>query len=333
MKVLKKVLCFVLIFCAFCLIGCGKGDTINVGIFQYVTDGALDDATSGIKAALEEEGFIDGENITIHMYNPQADASTMQQLAERSVKECDIIFAIATPVALTLKNEVEKQGRDVQVFFTAVTSPTESHIIESNENPGGFITGTNDMNPVAAQIDLALDLLPGKTASEIKVGVLYTATESNSIIQVGLAEAECNRLGMTLVKQPINSVTDLENATLALIRDVDVIYIPTDNVISASVSTVTSKANLNGIPTICGEGSMLDKGGTITYGISYVALGKLTGKMAAKFLNGEVAKAGDIPSTGMAQEDLELVINFKDAATASITIPEALRAKADKVIE
>ena len=82
------------------------------------------------------------------------------------------------------------------------------------------------------------------------------------------------------------------------------------------IAETLSKA---GIPTICGEEGMIFGGGTITLGINYFNLGKMTGQMAANVLNG--ADISTLPVQGLV--NFNLVINKKKATENNIIIPEA----------
>ena len=329
MKAIKRLFSlFLVLVMMFLMVGCKKNVEFRIGIVQYVSAGALDNAREGIIEALKEGGFEDGKNIKINVYNPQANQADLATMAEQAIQDNDLVFAIATPVALVLKAEAEKQGSDIPILFTAVTDPVASGIVSSATKPGGNISGTSDMNPVADQIALAKEL-----GIEVKkVGMVFTSSESNSIIQAQLAEAKCQELGFTLVQRQISSVNDLQSAVTDLVENekVDVMYIPTDNVVADNMNTVAKLCNDNKVITICGEEGLVNDGGIITLGINYKDLGILTGQMAVKVLKNE-AKVGDLAVAALTK--FELVINEAKAKEAGITLPEALVAKADKTIK
>ncbi|MBQ8292729.1 MAG: ABC transporter substrate-binding protein [Bacilli bacterium] len=330
MKKIKSLLVMlVVVLLGITLTGCGGSNLIKVGILKYVSASALDSAQDGIVKALAEAGYVDGENIEIIYQNPEANPSTLTNAAISLVNECDIIFAIATPAAQAVKAEIENQGKETPLVFTAVTDPVSAGLVESVENKTGFVTGTNDMNPVAEQVALIHEI----DKSVTKMGIIYTSNEVNSKIQSDLAEAKAKEMGISTYVQTINSVNDITNAINALISDgIEAIYIPTDNVVASAVPAVVNITNDHGIITVCGEEGELNDGGLISYSINYLALGELTGEMGAKILSGELAP-NQIPVGGLALEDLSLVINKKAAAAANITIPEELLNKADKVVE
>ena len=328
MKAIKRLFSLVFIMVMMLImVGCKKVE-FRIGIVQYVSAGALDNAREGIEEALKEGGFVNGKNVKITVYNPQAKSEDLATMAEQAIQDNDLVFAIATPVALVLKAEAEKQGSDIPILFTAVTDPVASGIIASATKPGGNISGTSDMNPVADQIALAKEL--GITVN--KVGIVFTSSESNSLIQANLADAKCKELGFSLVQRQISTVNDLQSAVTDLVENekVDVMYIPTDNIVADNMNTVATICNNNKVITICGEEGLVSDGGIVTLGINYKELGKLTGEMAVKVLNGE-AKVGDLAVATLTK--FELVINKKVATEAGITLPEALLAKANRVIE
>ncbi len=163
--------------------GCDDG-RIKIGILQYTEHEALDEAKRGFIDGLAEAGFVDGENITILEENPHANANTMSLQAKKLVRKSDLILAIATQAANAVVNEAKKQKKDTPILFTAVTDPVDAKLIASPEKPGGNVTGTNDMNPIAEQISLVKELLPGAK----KLGILYTASENNSAVQANIAK-------------------------------------------------------------------------------------------------------------------------------------------------
>lgn len=318
------VICFILTVC-FCVSCKGKNDKIKVGIIKYTTATPLDAARAGIVDGLKEAGYVDGENIEIVDFNCLQSSDTMVQSVKSAIRSCDIIFAIATPVAQSLAKEMAKQGIKTPVLFTAVTDPVASGIISNDVKPNTNISGTSDMNPVADQIELALEL----NSNAKKVGFIYTTTEDNSRVQLELARTKARELGLEIVAQGVSSATELQTATKSLINDgVDAIYLPTDNNVSENASVVIKEANLSGVPTICGESTFLDKGGTITLGIDYKELGKLTGKMGADVLSGKT-KIEEL-SVGRLT-NFELIINVTVAEANKIKISEELKSKANEL--
>lgn len=311
------------------VVACAKDDRIQVGILQFLSHEDLDQAREGFIEALEEEGFIDGDNITITVLNPQADAQTMQTQAAQLVRNSDLILAIATPAAVAVVNEAKDKGRNIPILFTAVTDPLDAKLVNKLEKPGGNVTGTSDLNPIEDQMSLVKRIKPNAS----KVGILYTSSETNSKVQADLAVAELTRIGLGNKISTINTLSDLTHVFGELVKDVDVIYIPSDNLLASSMGAVEVElkkhANLQ-VPIITTTILQVENGGTLTYGLSYFNLGKQTGTMAAKILNG--TSAGDIDVETI--DETELIINKKQLEDVlKLEIPQALLDEAVIIIE
>ena len=86
-----------------------------------------------------------------------------------------MIYAIATPAAQTVANLT----KDIPIVASAITDYEGAKLIKSNNEPGGNLTGTSDMNPIKEQIDLLLKIAPNAKT----IGCIYTSSEANSEIQ------------------------------------------------------------------------------------------------------------------------------------------------------
>lgn len=325
---MKKLLVVLLIsITSIALVGCKNDkDLIQIGILQYLEHNALSAAREGFVDGLEDAGYIDGENINITLLNPEKNAPTMAIQAKELVRKSDLILAIATPAANAVVTEAKEQEKNTPILFTAVTDPVDAKLITSNENPGGNVTGTNDMNPIKEQISLVKTLLPNAT----KLGIIYTASESNSEIQANIAKTEAELIDLEVTIKTITTVNDLQQVANQLALDVDALYIPTDNAIVGSMGTINEIILDRKIPAIVGEPNTVHAGGSITYGVNYYDLGKQTAEMAVQILNGEKLPK-DIPSVGLSE--YSLVVNKKQLDAIGLTIPEELLSTADEIIE
>ncbi|MGI6695370.1 MAG: ABC transporter substrate-binding protein [Christensenellales bacterium] len=287
-----------------------------VGILQYVQHPALDAAREGFLKGLAEAGFVDGENVTIVYENGQASQDICASVADKFVADkVNLMLGIATPAVLSLAGKTDA----TPILGTAVTDYVGARLANSNEAPGFNISGTTDMNPVADQIKLIKRFMPeAKT-----VGILYTGSEINSQTQVKMALEEIKNQGMEAVEVTVNNSNDVQQAVQSLVNRVDVIYLPTDNIISSSIPIVTEEAMKAGVPLSCGEEAQVKGGGTFTLGVSYFRLGEQTGRMAAQILKGE-AKVGEMPI--QSQTDFEFLINKTACDALGLTIPEDLAA-------
>lgn len=324
---IKKIIILLLVLpLAILVAACEQDDRIQIGILQLIEHNALTAAKDGFIDGLAEAGYVDGENITITLLNPQGDDGVMAHSSKKLVRKSDLILAIATPAALSVVNEAEDQKKNVPILFTAVTDPVSAGLIASNEKPGGNVTGTNDMNSVELQIGLIKELLPEAT----KIGILYTSKEPNSKIQADMAVEHAESLGLEVEVKTIADVNELQLAASLLASSVDAVYIPTDNTIAADMGTINNVVLDKKVPFIVGEANMIYAGGSATYGIDYYRLGKLTAEMAVQILkDGKNPK--DIPCVGLT--DFALVINKTQLDAINLVIPSVLLDKADEIVD
>lgn len=302
-------------------------DAIKVGILQPVEHEALDAAREGFKQGLAENGYGSGKVEFIYR-NASGNDADVVSFAKDLVSTCDLYLGIGTGASKALKSAAEDKGLIKPCLFTAVTDPVDAGLVESLENGKGFVTGTSDMQPIAAQIDLIQECIP----SVDKVGILYTQGESNSVIQKNQAEAALTAKGITAVPQACTNASDVSAAALALANTtgLDAIYIPTDNNIAANTDAVKTAVQNKGILVVTGEENMMKGCGAATLSIDYTALGKVTGEMAAKILKEDLVP-GKLPVRSMSAGDCEYVISSANCADANVTLPASVIAKSRDV--
>ena len=269
------------------LTGCNSKKVTKIGIVQLVEHPALDASYQGFVDGLKDAGYIDGENIKIDYQNAQGEQANCVTIAQKLVSDRDdLILAIATPAAQAVANLTT----EIPVLVTAVTDPETAHLVNSNKLPGTNVTGTSDLTPCAAQMDLLKRLIPDAK----KVAMLYSSSEENSRFQVNLAKEACDKIGLSYVDATVSNTNEIQQVVQSLVGKVDVIYTPTDNMVASCMATVSMVANEAKIPVIVGEDGMVQGGGLATYGINYYELGKQTAVMAVDILkNGK--KPAEMP--------------------------------------
>ena len=289
-----------------------EATTYNIGIVQIIEHAALDAAREGFIQALADNGLVEGENVTYDVQNAQGDQSTLSTIGDRFVSaNVDMILAIATPSAQTMASKTTT----IPILGTAVTDYEVAKLVNSNEVPGGNVSGTSDMNPIADQIALIFELYPDAAT----IGCIYNSGEDNSVLQAGIAKAAIEAAGKSYVEVTVTSTNDVQQAMQSLVTQCDAIYIPTDNTVASAMPIVSEVANTAMIPVICGESNMVAAGGLATLGINYYDLGYQTGLMALKVLL-EGADVSTMPiefATGF-----DAAFNAETAAAIGLTIPE-----------
>lgn len=250
-----------------------KDEVIDIGIVQYVEHPALNDARLGLIESLDESG-IDYE---IHYQNAQGESSNAITISQKFVRdEIDLIYAIGTPAAQAAKQVTS----EIPILFSAVTDPVESGLVDSWERVGGNITGTSDRADIKEQLKMFTKLDP----SIKDIGILYSTSESNSLIQVEEAQAEAEDLGLSIKASGVSNINDLNKSMVSLLSKVDALYIISDNMVASSIEMVSNALIERNMISVSAEESQVAGGILITESHSYYELGKQTGNLALDIL-------------------------------------------------
>lgn len=260
----------------------------TIGISQFAEHGSLDNCREGFLAGLEEEGIVEGTNLTVLFDNAQADTGTASTISDNYVsKKVNLICAIATPSAMSAYNST--MNTDIPVIYTAVSDPVGAGLANADGSPVGNITGTSDALAVDAQLKMIREILPDAK----KIGILYTTSEANSVSTIEQYKEAAGSYGFEIVDSGINTIADVDLAAADLVTKVDCITNLTDNTVVSALQTVIAKATDAGIPVFGSEVEQVKAGCVASMGLEYFELGKQTGRMAAKVLKGE-AKASEM---------------------------------------
>lgn len=293
-------------------------DMVTVGIGQFAPHGSLDNCVEGFKLGMADAGYIEGENVTYDFQNAQADMANTNQIAQSMVaNNVDLICGVATPMAQACYNAA---NGSIPVIYTAVTDPVAAQLANEDGTSVGNTTGTSDKLAVEAQLEMIRKFMPNAK----KIGILYTTSEANSISAIAEYKELAQSYGFEIVDSGISQTSDIPLAAADLAGKVDCISNLTDNTVVSALATVLDAANKVKIPVFGSEIEQVKNGCVATEGLDYVALGKQTGAMAARVLNGE--KAEDIPFETITE--YSLYINSAALESLGMTCPEDLKATA-----
>jgi len=287
-----------------------KKDVFRIGISQFITHQSLDATREGFVDELAKQGYAEGKNVEIDLQNAQGEQRNLKTISQQLAESSDVVLAIATPSAQSLANTTQT----TPVIFSAVTDPVSAKLVESREHPGGNVTGTSDQSSdaISTQINLIKKVLPkAKT-----IGILYTQSEPNSVVQKDEAKRLLEEKGFTVVEKTILDSNNVKAAAESLMAEVDMVFVPTDNIISSTMETVKQVSIKHKVPVFGGSTEMIAVGGLYNYGTNYEELGRQTARMLIRVLKGEKPEniAVELP------EKLELHTNQEMADALGIDI-------------
>lgn len=294
-----------------------EAGSYTIGICQLIQHEALDAATEGFKAAVNDEM---GEGVvTFDEQNAQGDSNTCSTIVNSFVSSnYDLILANATAPL-----QAAAAGTDtIPVLGTSVTDyATALEIDDWTGTVGNNISGTSDLAPLDQQADMVKELFP-----EAKnVGLLFCSAEPNSQYQVDTIQTYLEDLGYTCTQYGFSDSNDLSSVVTTASDSSDVIYVPTDNTAAANTELINNIC-VGKTPIVTGEQGICAGCGVATLSISYYDLGYTTGQMAAKILKGE-AEVSEMPVEFA--PNVTKMYNAANVEALGLTMPEDYEAIAE----
>ncbi|MBQ9516273.1 MAG: ABC transporter substrate-binding protein [Ruminococcus sp.] len=237
----------------------------RIGIVQHYNNADSNDCYAGFISEMNERGLIGNVDI---VYVIEENEERCNKEIRRLIDEnCDLLCTIG-PYA---SKAAAQLTTDVPIVFAGVADPEQAGLVNSNENPGGNVTGVSSYTPTFEQVDLINILLPQAK----NIATLYNATDENAVMQAILAEKEADELGMKTQKYPINRAGDIDSALEELQKaGTQAIYLPVDKYINKYLKNILSFTDKNKIPVFVGNETMLRQGAFATSAVNYTSIGR-----------------------------------------------------------
>lgn len=323
---MKKIIKLVLAFASVALLiapfaGAQKqvgaqDEEINIAVVQLVSHPSLDDINGGIIDQLAEEGYVEGENLTVNQQNAEGDITLLQSIADQVVADQpDLIFAITTQVAQTLQNATS----EIPIIMAGVTDPVAALVVDSLEAPGANITGVSDAVPLEEHFNLMLSIQPDIQT----LGMMYTTSDDSGTAETEQAQAIAEEMGLTVVVEGIAQAIDMQMVGQQLVSQVDAVYIGSDNTIASAFETLVDITDAEGIGVYPSVDNMVRQGGVAALAINQADVGKQAAIMGVEVFQG--ADTASMPVQFV--ENIQQLYNSEVAANLGIEIPDEILAE------
>lgn len=279
---MKKTVKFLAVFlaiavCATLLVSCGSSKEYKFGVILQIENGAFIDMRDGILDALQAAGYTD-ENTEFVVKCAQGDTTALSTIAsEMDDGTYDAVFTIATAATQQFVN----LGSDTPCFFCAVSDPLAAKVVTTFEAPDKNATGTSNAIPVSEIFALANKLTPDVK----KFGIIYCTSQTNAVSTAKAAREYFENNNIPYEERAITESSDVKTATEALVAaGVDAIFIPNDQIVQASITSLVEICKENKIPTYCSSATTVSSGCFATLAIDDHGIGEKTVAMALEYL-------------------------------------------------
>jgi putative ABC transport system substrate-binding protein len=297
----------------------------------YLASGnaASDFRSAGIRSALRELGYVEGQNIAIeYRYAEGSDDRTREIAAELVRLKVDII--LVSGGTLRFVRPVMNATKTIPIVMTgAGADPVEAGLVERLARPGGNVTGiTNLAGELSGK---QLELLKEAVPKLARVAVLYDPASPNNMRRVKeVLPAAARELRLTLLPWEMRGADDLERVFAAMGKQrPDGLYVSQSPILNADEVRIAGLAIKSRLPSVGGRRAAVDSGVLMYYGADIAESNRRVAYYVDRILKG--TKPADLPVEQPMK--FELVINLKTAKQIGLTIPQSLLYRADKVIK
>ena len=283
--------------------------------------------TEAILLALRELGYVEGQNLSIEYRYAEGKLDRLPELAAELVRlKVDIIVVSGggRPV-----REAKNATKTIPIVMAGfVADPVELGLVKSLARPGGNVTGFSSLSRELA--GKRLELLKEAVPKITRVAVLYDPAIGGSVREVKEdLPVAARALRLTLQPWEIRAADDFEKVFAALSRQrPDGLYVSGGPLINNNQKRIAGFALKSRLPSMKSNKDFVVAGGLMYYAADLADSYRRVATYVDKILKG--AKPGDLPVEQPTK--FELVINLKTAKQIGVTIPQAVLARADRVI-
>lgn len=272
------------------------------------------------RESLRDLGYAEGKNIQIEVQSARSQVARLPELAAQLVRsQVDVIVAVQTPAVYAAKNAT----RDIPIVMMA-GDPIGTGLISNLARPEGNLTG---LSGAAAELAAkSLELIPQMVPAARRVGVLANANDPFMKPFVEDIQQAAPKVRLEVHQIIVRSSTELDDAFAALARaQADAVMVQG----SLSDKLTVDLALKYRLPSLSTQNSAVQAGILMSYSADLSERGREIARYVDKILKG--TPPSDLPVQQPTR--YELAINLKTAKALGLTVPPALLARADEVIE
>jgi len=281
-----------------------------------------------IRQVFGQRGYREGKNITFEERGADGMFERLPAMAADLVRlRVDVIIAVATPAG----RAAQRVTNTIPIVIGSMGDPVGDELVTSLARPGGNITGTTFLGPelLSKRLSMLKELIPAiaRVAVLQHPGAFSERTATAMLTQL---ETVAGSLGVQLQVVDARSLDEFERAFVDMVKGrADALLQLPSPTFYENRKRIVDLAGLHRMPAMYQQKEFVELGGLIAYGANIIDLNSRTAVFADKILKG--AKASDLPVEQPTK--FECAINRKTAKTLGITIPKALLATADAIID
>jgi putative ABC transport system substrate-binding protein len=294
-----------------------------LSLFPAPTAAHSDPNETAFREGLREGGYAEGNNVVIERRYAGGNRALLAASAAELVRlNVDAIVAGGQPA----REAARKATATIPIVTLSGADPVREGWATTLARPGGNVTGLTFTFPElsAKRLELLKQALPALAHVAVIIDPLEVVDAPDVLRET---EAGARRLGLTIQVLQIHGRTDLQEAFAQARRgNAQALVAMATWPYRDEVAELAARSR---VPLMGEESHEAQAGYLIAYGADLDDLVRRSALMTARILKG--ARAGDLPIERPTK--FRLSVNLKTAKALGITIPQALLARADEVIE
>jgi len=278
------------------------------------------------REGLAKTGFVEGRNVHIEERWARGDYQKLPALAAELIAMGVAVIAATGDVASA--RAAQAASESVPVVFTIGADPVRFGLVASLNRPSGHVTGVSLLSSVlgAKRVELLHQLAPNVS----RVALLINPNNPNAEAEQADAEAGARKLGLETIVLNARNAQEIDAAFEEFVRArADAFITATDPILLDRRDQIVSFAGRRSVPAVYFVRQFAAAGGLLSYGPSISWMYRQAGEYVGQILKG--AKPAEMPV--MQPTQFEFVLNLKAAKALGLSIPLALQAAADEIID
>ena len=291
-------------------------EPVKIGMMVLVRVPALERVQGAIVAKLAEEGFVDGENITINSASADGDIATLSTIAQQFVNDDVDLIITTTTAALQAAFNVSSDLPDpVPIVFSTVTDPVGAGVVDDLVDHPEWLSGSQLLPPLEQTFDAMFEVRP----EVARIGYLYNPAEANSVTQTEWIKQIAADRGLELEIATVSNSSEVRTATESIAgSDLDFFFYSQDSTVAQGATALIAVANEAAIPVITNDVGNMALGIPLGVGASLAADGRRAGEIAAGYLAGDL----DLATTPILPvAEVDLFVNLDAAEAQGLDVP------------
>jgi putative ABC transport system substrate-binding protein len=297
----------------------------TIGYFSSRSFDSEGQYRTSFNRALEEAGYVDGQNIRIEYRFSNGQDDRLPTLATDLVRQqVAVLVAGDGPSALAAK----AASTTIPIVFSTGSDPVKLGLAESVNRPGGNATGVyvfvTELGP--KRLQLLREIVPHATT----IAFIVNVNSGSGTFQAQAMQAAAQAMGQQILVLTAATEREIDDAFATLVeRKAGAIVYSANPFFQVMRDKLVALAARHSIPAIYEWPEFVTQGGLISYSSGRAEAGRQMGRYAGQILKG--SKPADLPL--IQSSSFELVINLKTAKALGLTVPSAVLATATDVIE